>query len=222
MHAFIIFLILTLLVLCRIAYSMKESFTPAEEQVISFVVPALYNTFNPYFKKDTDGNTDIINNNGIYQFTFEPPQGPRGPAGPEGPKGSEGPRGLEGRQGIQGEPGLPGQQGIQGNQGNQGDEGIQGPRGLIGESGEQGPKGDKGDQGATGSPGLIGATGSQGPKGDKGDKGDKGSKGDTGDAGANVFDVSKFMLNGDSFNKKQVGKEDNPPEPVPAYSTLFS
>ena len=94
--------------------------------------------------------------------------------------------------------------------------------------GATGPPGPKGDQGATGSLGLIGATGSQGPKGDKGDKGDKGekgdkgNKGDTGDKGANVFDISKFMLNGDSFNKKQVGEEDNPPEPVPAYSTLFS
>jgi hypothetical protein len=171
MHAFIIFLILTLLVFCQIAHSMKESFTLEEEQAIAFVVPALYNTFNPYFKK-TDGNADIIYNedNKTYQFTFEPPQGATGPIGATG---SPGP---------------------------------------IGETGGQGPKGDqglKGDQGPKGDQGLIGATGIQGPKGNTGDK------------GANVFDVSTIMLNGDSLNKKQVG-ENNVPEPIAAYSSLFS
>ena len=84
------------------------------------------------------------------------------------------------------------------------------PQGPIGATGGQGPKGDKGDQG------QIGATGGQGPKGDKGDQG---SKGDTGDSGANIFDVSKIMLNGDSSFKEE---KYNGPQPVAAHSSLFS
>ena len=55
MHAFILFLILVLLVWCRIAHSIKESFTPKEEEEIGFVVQSLFNTFNPFFEKESQG-----------------------------------------------------------------------------------------------------------------------------------------------------------------------
>jgi|688.fasta_scaffold1266449_1 hypothetical protein len=138
MHAFILFLILILLVWCRIAHSMKdsmkdsmkESFTADEEKIISFVVPSLFNTFNPYLQKDANGKTLITKNaDGTYQYTFEPPKGPAGATGGQGPIGATG------------------------GQGPKGDTGGQGP---IGATGGQGPKGD------------TGATGGQGPKGDTG------------------------------------------------------
>ena len=120
MHAFILFLILILLVWCRIAHSMKdsmkdsmkESFTADEEKIISFVVPSLFNTFNPYLQKDANGKTLITKNaDGTYQYTFEPPKGPAGATGGQGPIGATG---------------------------------GQGPKGDTGATGGQGPKGDTG------------------------------------------------------------------------------
>lgn len=178
MHAFIIFLILTLLVWCRIAYSIKESLVselvipsvdipidytnttkitptdsqPLNENSVTLILRALF----PYLSQDPTDARNII---------FNPPIGPKG---------------------------------------DKGDQGV---------TGDQGPKGDKGDQGpigATGGLGPIGVTGGQGPKGD------------TGDAGANIFDVSKIMLNGDSSKQQKKEDKDVFPEPVTAYSSLFS
>ena len=107
MHAFILFLILILLVWCRIAHSMKdsmkESFTADEEKIISFVVPSLFNTFNPYLQKDANGKTLITKNaDGTYQYTFEPPKGPAGATGGQGPKGDTGATGGQGPKGDTG------------------------------------------------------------------------------------------------------------------------
>ena len=77
----------------------------------------------------------------------------------------------------------------------------------------------KGDTGARGLQGLPGATGY------KGDKGDKGDRGDHGIDGASIFDVSKYMLNGDTdlFKRKDNRKDSDKydPQPVNAYTTLF-
>jgi hypothetical protein len=83
----------------------------------------------------------------------------------------------------------------------------------------------KGDTGARGLQGLLGATGYKGNQGDKGEKGDKGDRGDHGIDGASIFDVSKYMLNGDTdlFKRKDTRKDSDKydPQPVNAYTTLF-
>jgi hypothetical protein len=187
MHAFIIFLILSLLVWCRIAYSIKEGATSASQppessdqpsdqlsdqdqntlvtlllatalEMIGLETIGLGGAMNPYLEKDANGNLiKTYDADGYYYSYTFNP--------PQGATGSQGPKG---------------------------DKGVKG---------DQGSKGDKGDQG------IQGATGGQGPKGD---------------AGANIFDVSTIMLNGDSLNKKNKGDKKNVPEPVSAYSTLFS
>jgi hypothetical protein len=205
MHAFIIFLILSLLVWCRIAYSIKEGVTSATQppessdqpsdqlsdqdqntlvtlllatalEMIGLETIGLGGAMNPYLEKDANGNPiKTYDADGYYYSYTFNP--PQGATGSQGPKGDKG---------------------VKGDQGPKGDKGDQGPKG---DKGDQGPKGDKGDQG------IQGATGGQGPKGD---------------AGANIFDVSTIMLNGDSLNKKNKGDKKNVPEPVSAYSTLFS
>ena len=83
----------------------------------------------------------------------------------------------------------------------------------------------KGDTGARGLQGLLGATGYKGNQGDKGEKGDKGDRGDHGIDGASIFDVSKYMLNGDTdlFKRKDTRNDSDKydPQPVNAYTTLF-
>ena len=76
------------------------------------------------------------------------------------------------------------------------------------------PKGD------TGARGLRGARGHTGIKGDKGDKGDRG---DVGRDGSSIFDVSKYLLNGntDLFKRKEDRKDTREPQPINAYTTLF-
>ena len=176
MHAFILFLILILLVWCRIAHSMKdsmkESFTAEEEEnfvtmlfVTFWETIGLQKTLDPYLQKDADGNPIVTKKDGISQYIFEPPQGPIGATGGLGPKGDQG---------------------------------------LKGDTGGLGPKGD---------------TGGLGPKGEQGASGGQGPKGDT---GANTFDFSKMMLNGDSFKQNNKDEKNNGPEPIASHSTLFS
>ena len=82
------------------------------------------------------------------------------------------------------------------------------------------PKGDAGERGLQGAKGDTGERGLQGASGGKGDKGDKG---DVGRDGASVFDVSKYLLNGntDLFKRKEDRKDRGEPQPINAYTTLF-
>ena len=226
MHAFIIFLILTLLVLCRIAYSMKEGLdsstdnttTLGEEAVIPPSTDNIIDYSNPIrVEAEEEEDNPIDYSNPIIPSPPPPPPPPQD----NNPQIST--RFLKAfinsfyhyfKKDENGDPLIAGS--IEDEslrfifEPPQGATGPPGPIGLKGDKGDQGLKGDKGDQGL------------KGDKGDQGLKGDKGNKGDTGDAGANVFDFSKIMLNGDSFKRNNKGEKDNPPEPVPAHSTLFS
>lgn len=79
------------------------------------------------------------------------------------------------------------------------------------------PKGPTGDRGERGAQGEKGATGAPGEKGAKGDRGDYGRD------GASIFDVSRILLNGDTdlFTKRKDQKEVSEPQPINAYTTLF-
>jgi hypothetical protein len=161
MHAFILFLILILLVWCRIAYSIKESFSKQEETYIRSVLSYLFNTFNPFFEKGADGKPLITKNaDGTSQFKFNQPIGSTGERGEQGPQGPQGLIGATGGIGPQGPQGLIGATG-----------GI-GPQGLIGATGGIGPQGPIGATGGIGPQGPIGATGGIGPQGPQGPTGD--------------------------------------------------
>ena len=87
------------------------------------------------------------------------------------------------------------------------DLGVTGATGPRGNAGINGTSGKTGPRGIDGIAGLHGATGIQGVKGRD---------------GSSIFDVSKYMLNGDTdiFKKKDKG-DDDAPQPVNAYTTLF-
>lgn len=146
MHAFILFLILILLVWCRIAYSMKkESFTPEQEKMFTsklFETHAetfgLKHTLDSYLQKDANGNNIITPiDDETFKYTFKLP---KGDTGDQGPKGDTGDQGLKGDQGPKGDTG----------EGPKGDTGGLGPKGDTGATGDQGPKGDQGYKGDTG------------------------------------------------------------------------
>lgn len=93
---------------------------------------------------------------GVFDYTFNIPQGAQGVTGPQGEQG------LTGPQGPVGATGPIGPVGPQGLTGPQGPVGATGPIGLTGATGPQGPIGLTGASGATG---PAGATGPQGPIG---------------------------------------------------------
>jgi hypothetical protein len=76
------------------------------------------------------------------------------------------------------------------------------------------------DFGVTGPRGTQGGVGAQGVTGAQGGVGSQGVRGRD---GSSIFDVSKYMLNGDTdiFKKKNKEDDDNVPQPVNAYTTLF-
>ena len=85
----------------------------------------------------------------------------------------------------------------------------------LGVTGATGPRGNAGINGTSGETGPRGVAGLQGVTGIQGVKGRDGSS---------IFDVSKYMLNGDTdiFKKKDKDDDDDDaPQPVNAYTTLF-
>ena len=84
----------------------------------------------------------------------------------------------------------------------------------LGVTGATGPRGNAGINGTSGETGPRGVAGLQGVTGIQGVKGRDGSS---------IFDVSKYMLNGDTdiFKKKDKDDDDDAPQPVNAYTTLF-
>lgn len=150
MHALIIFLILVLLVLCRISHSIKESFTAQEESQITtfikmfgFLTNTIFNTLEPNLKKDETGDYATVGDvyNGTFGYILTNLEGPTGPTGPMGPIGHTGERGPMGERGLTGERGPMGERGLTGESG---------PMGLTGPMGERGLTGEKGESGLTG------------------------------------------------------------------------
>jgi hypothetical protein len=205
MHALIFFLILVLLVLCRISYSIKETFngnkinerqsrqSRQETQPQSIdMQPAATQAPQPHQASVSTLETAVnllfytlkpylkTNENGAPLQTCDTPE-----------TCSFSLVNLQGATGLIGP------------KGDTGDRGLIGPKGDTGDRGLIGPKGDTGDQGATG------------PKGDTGDRGATGAN------GSSIFDVSKIMLNGDSY-KDNKNRDENIPQPSNAYTTLFS
>lgn len=111
---------------------------------------------------NTAASVTVTNSDGVSNFVFQIPQGPKGDTGAAFTYSMFTEQQLAALKGEKGETGAQGPKGETGEQGPKGDTGAQGPKGDTGNTGPQGPIGP---QGPTGAQGIQGEQGAQGEAG---------------------------------------------------------